>query len=95
MSPRKKVDPFPKVSGVVGYGKDPNKRPLLFEALEPVVAEADANGGLSSWRQANVKPISQLRSAAAAHGYKINVSLSESAGPVFRLNGKIKPEEAS
>lgn len=82
---------FPAAKSPIEYGKDLTKEPLLFKALAPIVAEAAASGHVSSWREANGKPISQLRSAAKAHGYKINISRTADGKPVFRLNGLIAP----
>ena len=65
---------FPVVKGVIDVGRHFDREPLLFKALAPIVAEAAANGHVSSWREANGKPVSQLRSAAKAHGYRISVS---------------------
>jgi hypothetical protein len=74
----------------VPYGVDQAKRPLLYELLAPLAMEADDHGGQTPWRATKGHSISQIRSAAAAWGYRVNVSTSVSGESVFRLNGKLK-----
>jgi hypothetical protein len=91
--PRKKAEDFPAVTEEVPYGTNPNKRPVLYWVLAPLVMEAADHDDQTRWRSAKAHSISQIRSAAAAWGYRVNASKSVSGEPVFRLNGKLRPTD--
>ena len=86
-APRKKPEAFPVVTEEVPYGVDQNKRPVLYELLAPLAMEANDHGGVTPWRATKGRSVSQIRSAAAAWGYRVNVSTTVSGEVVFRLNG--------
>lgn len=94
-APRKKPEAFPVVTDEVPYGVDQNKKPLLYELLAPLAMEADDHGGITPWRSTKGRSVNQIRSAAAAWGYRVNVSKTVNGDPVFRLNGKLTVESAS
>lgn len=88
-APRKKPEAFPAVKDEVPYGVVPDKRPLLYEVIAPYVMMADVSGGVTPWLSTRGRSVSQIRSAAKAWGYRINVSTTKAGEVVFRLNGKL------